>query len=334
MKASFGWFWRIVFLLVVGAGLVVGLLLAKASSWKADTLARLAEGAELHETSKGPQQCAVTGEGLPVVVIHGAVGGYDQGLAIADAMPWEGIQIISPSRPGYLGTPLGPNILPAQQAEALAALLDSLGQTKVHLLAFGTGTPVALEFAARFPGRVDRMVLVSGVYERPKPPAAGERPLLPEDILQILGGDVTSAAVAWALENDPADTLQRALPVFSKAAGAEADFVKTHADQSVAFTQFVQAMLPISVREPGLRNDILQIKTLQPPLPTAIQVPTLVVHGNQDPLQTMEGARQFANKIPGAVFLSIETSGHLPWLGPDGNRASQAIVEFLTKPAP
>jgi pimeloyl-ACP methyl ester carboxylesterase len=334
MKVAFAWFWRVLFLLVVAVLMVFGLLLAWAESWKADAIALLAEGAEVVETKAGLQQVASREEGHPVLVVHGAGGGYDQALAIAGALPWEGVRVIAPSRPGYLGTPLSSIILPEQQADALAALLDALNVGRVTVLGFGEGVPASILFATRHPGRTEKLVLISGLYERLKHPhEVTERPL-PERILNTLGGDVTSAFVSWKVTKNPGRALTEALDFYYAGPGREnlSNFILANPDQTSDFQAFLLSLIPISVRETGLRNDILQLKNL-PPLPfAAVSVPTMIVHGNADPLQSAEGARAAAAKISGAVYLAVEGSGHLPWLGPDSARAGAAIADFVGIP--
>ncbi|MEX1118889.1 MAG: alpha/beta hydrolase [Terrimicrobiaceae bacterium] len=331
MKPVVAWFWKILFLLVVVALLLCGLLLAWAESWKADTLAALADGAGVVETKVGPQQYVLRDEGPPVLIVHGAGGGYDQAIALADAMPWEGVQIIAPSRPGYLGTPLASTLLPEQQADAFAALLDELKVEQVTVLGFAEGAPAAILFASRHPARTEKLVLISGLYERIKQPHEVEERPLPEKILNTLGGDVTSALVGWAVKNHPDLSLPEAISFFYAGTQPQnlARFVLGDPSQTSDFQAFLLAMVPISAREVGLRNDILQLKNL-PPLPLAnISVPTLIVHGSADPLQSAEGARAAAAKIRGATYLGVEGSGHLPWLGPDSARAGAAIANFV-----
>jgi len=43
----------------------------------------------------------ILGEGPPVLIVHGAGGGYDQGLWVARDSVGEGFRIIAPSRFGY-----------------------------------------------------------------------------------------------------------------------------------------------------------------------------------------------------------------------------------------
>ena len=61
---------------------------------------------KLIQTSHGPLEYAVLGEGLPLVVMHGSCGGVRQGLMMRCLFDTRRIQIIALSRPGYRGTPL------------------------------------------------------------------------------------------------------------------------------------------------------------------------------------------------------------------------------------
>ena len=43
----------------------------------------------------------------------------------------------------------------------------------------------------------------------------------------------------------------------------------------------------------------------------SIRTPTLVIHGSDDPLLPVRGARAMASMIPGAALLVIERMGHV-----------------------
>ena len=68
--------------------------------------ARIATGSKMLKTAVGPIEYAEAGEGPPVLVIHGAGGGFDQGLDIGEGFLQRGFRVIAPSRFGYLRTPL------------------------------------------------------------------------------------------------------------------------------------------------------------------------------------------------------------------------------------
>ena len=119
--------WRRVALWLFAA-LVVGAIasyLAYARDLRA-TRDRLAAGSQIVATRHGPIEYTTWGEGPPVLVIHGAGGGYDQGVSIARAFGGDGFRWISPSRFGYLRTPLSADASTADQADAFADVLDAL----------------------------------------------------------------------------------------------------------------------------------------------------------------------------------------------------------------
>src|SRR3546814_8077058 len=66
---------------------------------------------------------------------------------------------------------------PADQADAVAGLLDALDIDALHaFVGYSYGALVGLQLAARHPGRVHRLVAVSGAH-RPHPYAAAWRAL-------------------------------------------------------------------------------------------------------------------------------------------------------------
>jgi pimeloyl-ACP methyl ester carboxylesterase len=66
-----------------------------------------------------------------------------------------------------------------------------------------------------------------------------------------------------------------------------------------------------------------------PDLP-AIDVPVLWLHGDEDQLMPIEGARATAEKIPGAIFAAIPGGGHMaPMENPAV--ANGALADFLKK---
>ncbi len=75
------------------------------------------------------------GEGVPVLVIHGSGGGFDQGELIATAILDEQFDWIAPSRFGYLRSTFHKGATFDDQAEAYAHLFNHLGLHKVVVLA-------------------------------------------------------------------------------------------------------------------------------------------------------------------------------------------------------
>jgi pimeloyl-ACP methyl ester carboxylesterase len=328
-----GLLWRGLFLLLVAVLLAAGFLLALAASWRADEMARLEGEADGVEIGDGTVvQYVVRGTGRPVLVVHGAPGGYDQALAVAAACGLDAdSMVIAPSRPGYLGTSLDFHLTPTLQANVLTAFLDALGIEKAAVIGFSAGVPSAIAMALDHPARVSRLVLVSGVFARVPPATEDVPPPLPRAVLTGLTGDVGAWLAGWASANDPARLADASLPLLvgPQEISRLKDFVMGNPEQQEILASFARSVIPVSPRETGTRNDILQIRTL-PKLPLAnITVPTLVIHGTADPFIPAEQARAAAAAIPGATFLPVEGAGHLVWLGPDAARAAAAIRAFL-----
>jgi pimeloyl-ACP methyl ester carboxylesterase len=80
-----------------------------------------------------------------------------------------GFELISPSRPGYLGTRLDGRGAIDDQADLYAALLDALGHDRAGVLTWSGGGPSGYRLAVRHPERVTALVAfaaVSGRYTR------------------------------------------------------------------------------------------------------------------------------------------------------------------------
>ena len=190
--------------------LMVGLLLLAVAAISvlalAETRERLlvleAEGS-LAETRHGPIEYMSWGEGPPVLVVHGAGGGFDQGRLLAQAIGGDGFRWIAVSRFGYLGSAMPDAASIAAQAEAFVDLLDALGVERVSILAMSGGVPPSLKFVEMFPDRVDRMMLVSSAPFTPFTPAVEDRPIptMPAPICAPtrLGLRLTASTCAAAL---------------------------------------------------------------------------------------------------------------------------------------
>ncbi|HET6980571.1 MAG TPA: hypothetical protein VFI53_00445, partial [Myxococcaceae bacterium] len=61
---------------------------------------RVSTGSTVVDTRCGPIEYASRGSGPPVLVVHGAGGGFDQGLALGERLIDHGYRVIAPSRFG------------------------------------------------------------------------------------------------------------------------------------------------------------------------------------------------------------------------------------------
>ena len=89
-----------VIVVLAGAGGSISCLYRK----ELDRARKSVRGAgRLVSTNLGPIEYAETGSGAALLSIHGAGGGFDQGLAMAAALVGDGFRVLAPSRFGDLG---------------------------------------------------------------------------------------------------------------------------------------------------------------------------------------------------------------------------------------
>lgn len=251
------------------------------------------------ETDLGPIEYADRGAGPPLLSIHGAGGGFDQGLANASALVGDDFRIIAPSRFGYLGTPVPRDALPAAQADAHAALLAKLNVPKAIVVGISAGARSSVELAIRHPERVFALVLVvPGTYS----------PTSPVSITAGRGNDFAFWAVRnggdfawWAAEKVAPSTLIRFL-------GVRPELVASLAERDRVMA-LVESIEPLSLRFAGINvdgNAALHELPLK-----EIKAPTLIVTARDDLFNTLPAAELLARGIPGARLIVYETGGHL-----------------------
>lgn len=280
--------------------------------------AALAGRSKIAKTHAGAIEYADVGIGAPVLTIHGAGGGFDQGLDNAASMLGTGYRLISPSRFGYLQTPIPDDASPAAQADAHVALLDALGIDKVVAFGVSAGTRSALELALRHPDRVAALILVVPATYYPEmikleTQRTADFPL----ILWLVnnGADLTW----WGLEHVAPDALIRFI-------GVPPDVVHSASpsDQG-AVMRVVRSIEPLSERFAGINIDS-QPDLAPRPLST-LAVPTLLITARDDLFNTRPSAEYAASQIPGAKLVVFDHGGHL--LVGHGDEVRKAIAEFL-----
>ena len=113
------------------------------------------------ETTLGPVEYSLRGEGPVILCLHGMPGMHDGVLNMFDSFVEKGFKVLAPSRPGYGRTPAVFSY--AQQADVMSALLDVLQITKVSVYGVSGGGPPAIQFAARHPEKCSSLILESAV---------------------------------------------------------------------------------------------------------------------------------------------------------------------------
>jgi pimeloyl-ACP methyl ester carboxylesterase len=180
----------------------------------------------------------------------------------------------------------------ADMAADAAAVLDAVGKAKAHIVGVSMGGMIAQEFAAAYPQRTLSLTSImshSGNPDLPQPTPAAMATLNARPV------DRT----------DPdfiADSVKRAETIGSPAypwpAGALAE--RAQAEAARAFNPPGVARQMAAIRASGDRRAKL----------ATITAPTMVLHGEDDPLVPVAGGRDTAANIKGAELRVIPGMGH------------------------
>jgi pimeloyl-ACP methyl ester carboxylesterase len=275
-------------------------------------------GAKVVNTAAGPIEYADRGRGMPLLSIHGAGGGFDQGLSNVADLVGPGFRVIAPSRFGYLGTPIPADASPAAQADAHAALLANLNVPKAVVVGVSAGARSALELALRHPENVSALILiVPGTY-------APDSPVMIEESRgsQLAFWLVNAGAdfAWWAMEKVAPSVLVRFL-------GVPPDVVKGLPSERARVDAIVRSVAPLSQRFAGINLD--SIPDLHPLPLDKVAAPTLVISARDDLFNTLPAARFAAVNIPNAELTVYETGGHL--LVGQGPEVRRAVADFLAR---
>jgi pimeloyl-ACP methyl ester carboxylesterase len=282
-------------------------------TWRRQLRHRLQEGSSVQKTARGPVEYCAIGKGAPVVVLHGVMGGYDQGLAVAESIALP-VRFLALSRPGYLRTPLDAGRSYEQQADIVAAFLESIGLTSAVVIGVSGGGPAAIQFAYKHRDKCSGLILLSAVTKRLPTPEASHSML-------FRVADFAGWLMQGPIHRHPARYTGRLL------LPAEAAMLSDAAKRA-AFLRFLDTSVPFSFRQAGLLNDSEQMRSISELLPQGIDRPTLIVHGTADRIVPYAHATAAAAAIPAARLLSIEGGGHFAALF-HADEVRQGIREFL-----
>lgn len=270
-------------------------------------------------TECGVIEYAREGSGPPVLVIHGAGGGYDQGLLLGREMFGSGFDVIAPSRFGYLGTPVPGDSSPSAQADAHAALLEQLRIFgSVTVVGVSAGAPSAIELALRHPERVSALILAVPRAYAPGVPEVGAPAESGTMMRMVMAG---ADFAFWTAARFARRSVVRFLGVPPK---VEA---KAASEDRERVTQVIRGILPLSQRIAGLEADAsAQIRGW--PL-ERIKVPTLVISAMDDLYGTLPAAGYTAEQIPNAELMVLPSGGHL--MVGRGDEVRERIAGFVQR---
>ncbi len=277
------------------------------------------------ETACGPVEYTTVGTGEPLLYFHGTGITGEVMAPIERPLSDDGFQLIFLNRPGYGQTPLASNRSAVDCARVATALLDALGLARVSVMGSSGGAAFAATFALRHPLRTKALVLLCPQLHR-----WDETRWLP----------MTSR---WTLPLLKRNWLRRILlalyrlqlPRLSASqflkheSGARYADVASDALAQELCAQTLAAMVN-GTKHPGFENDFL-IFTNEDIVRAedSLNVPTLIIHDEADPLASIDHVRWFADRFPQCETVAVRAAGHLIWVGPEAGMMHKSRVRFL-----
>ena len=192
---------------------------------------------------------------------------------------------------GISGKPLASPYSLDDMADDTAGLMDALDIEQAHVFGVSMGGMIAQVLAYRHPERLKTVTLSMTTTGDPSLPVA--KP----EVLSIL---------AEAAPTDREDSIQRSFHVWrtigSPAFPIDDEMIRRRAGEVYDRSQYRegQPRQLAAVLAHGSRREKLK----------DLQVPTLVIHGDSDPLIPVDGGKDLAAVIPDAKLLIIEGMGH------------------------
>ncbi len=269
---------------LVLVSLMSAIIYVSYSSSRNKWIAESESNSQLIETPRGPIEYQILGDDGPYLLYaHGTPGGYDQGLSLS------GMRVLTPSRPGYLRTPLSVGETPDEQAHAYAVLLDSLEIDQAFVLGISGGGPSAIAFAALYPERTTALIAIAAVSQ--------PRPHLTFPEITFMRTDFRLWATATAIRSS--FVRDRLVNVLLSDPESHPWFT----------TEELMSMWP-SQRKAGEDNDEIQFRALDLLNGREITAPTLIIHGTDDTTVPFAQSELLADQIPTALLYGIEGGTH------------------------
>lgn len=242
--------------------------------------------------------------GAPAVMyFHGAPTSRLDLVAYEDAFIDRRIRVVSPDRPGYGRSSPKQGRSMRDWPIDVAALADQLQIDRFVVVGLSAGGPYAVACGALLPERVVGVGVVNGVTNMGWPPAWDGYDPVDATIMRL--GD-EAAARRWMEEHYGADGCL----FFSYTTLAPSDAALLE-DQTRAQTLLATIVESFRQGVGGLAADLTIQGRPWPFDPSAVRVPTIVLHGEDDRYLPIAHGRHTAELIPNARLVLLRGQGHV-----------------------
>ena len=196
-----------------------------------------------------------------------------------------------------------------QRMADVLAVMDAAGLERAHLLGISEGGLIAQMFAARYPERVDKMVIGNSlVAGRDPDPDRDHRAgsIRHIDLLvEHWGQDGRAMADGFSPTQSSNEAFVRWLERFQRLSGTQHDVIRQIEDARLLMAE-----------DPAFMSDIA--------------APTLIINSSHDQIVDPASGDRLHERIPNSDRFTLDSDNHFMWLGDQWAEVCSAIVEFFT----
>ncbi len=265
-------------------------------------------GIQLHYTDQG--------EGIPVVMLHGFGGSFDNWRKLIENFP-EGYRLIAADLPGFGLSEYDANLAPETDlteyyTQFTHDLIEQLELDSIYLIGNSLGGYLSWETTLRNHDKVKKLVLLNSAgYDS-------------EDIKAFLI-NVTKSGMFEKI-------IRKGVPkAVTKYAAKRVIGDKSQKPDEQRLDSFYGLL-----NKEGTLETIFRIGSADHTMDTAriqnVDVPTLIVWGDKDAIVPVEHAYKFKRDIPNSKLLIYEGSGHIPMMENTAQLTNDIIDFFEATP--
>jgi pimeloyl-ACP methyl ester carboxylesterase len=279
-------------------------------------------GASVYYIERGPSDSPA------VLLLHGFLGSVIDWTNVLDVLVDAGYHTIAFDRPPFglsdKSTKLDYTL--DGQAALTAGLMDALGIQKATLVGHSAGGPIAADFALLYPDRVEKLVLVAaaiGITAEDASKNEGSNPFAGMSMLATLDPESQAAQnlIRRFINSDFAQNLLNA---------AYYDVSNVDLNRIVLSSRGLR----IKGWEGGLlayaKTMADSLNTPKPEQLAVINVPTLILWGEEDKIVPITVGERLREEIPGAIWITYPKTGHLP-MDEATDDFNRDLLAFLSK---
>jgi proline iminopeptidase len=265
-----------------------------------------------------------TGEG-PTLVCHGGGPGFS-GLYLGDLAGLGGeleLVLLDPRGTGESDRPADPRAYQIEDyVSDLEELRRHLGLERMHLLGHSHGGVVAMAYAARYPERVERLILASTLVR-----FSPEQKQAMEAAIDKRAGEPWYADARAALEAEEAGEFASDEELAELAIREFPFYFARYGDTERAYLDTLREETPNADALRLFNKELVETFDLRPQLPL-ISAPSLVITGQEDFITGPVSAAEIGEGIAGAETMLLPDTGHFIFIeAPEPFR--DAVLSFL-----